>query len=140
MSGAPLRRRWRRPSASSTNVRVPDRVVRRGALRCGTLAAHAHQSAAWPPNASRFAPFDPFREAGAGDLLFTSGLIATFHRATPARCGAFGDARSIVVGDEGAAQNAGNGRSSLCSPATTRRSRRSSVELFELRQIAVHNI
>ena len=50
-------------------------------------------------NASRFAPPDPVREAGARtNNAFEAGLlIATFRCAAPARCGAFVDERCVVA-------------------------------------------
>jgi hypothetical protein len=59
-------------------------------------------------NASRFPPLDPVREAGArtDKSLFNTGvLVATFHRAAPARCGAFAEARRVVAGDGGVMLN-----------------------------------
>jgi hypothetical protein len=55
-------------------------------------------------NASSVPSFDPLREAGArtDNVLVTPACsIATFHRAAPARCGAFADERRIVGGDDG---------------------------------------
>jgi hypothetical protein len=51
-------------------------------------------------NASSVPSFDPLREAGArtDNVLVTPACsIATFHRAAPARCGAFADERRIVA-------------------------------------------
>jgi hypothetical protein len=72
---------------------------------------------------SRFPPIGPVREAGAGDSLLTSGLIATFHRAAPARCGAVADARRIAVATEAAEY----GRETLIHPVPRRQCRGAAV-------------
>jgi len=68
--------RRRRPRASSPTLRVPGRVVRRRRCDFGS---------AWRPRS-----------------LFRTGVpIATFHRPTPAACGAFVGERRVADGDEG---------------------------------------
>jgi hypothetical protein len=51
--------------------------------------------------------------------LHTGLLIATFHRATPVRCGAFVDERCVVAGDERQTRNANTKRSSIPAGSAT---------------------
>jgi hypothetical protein len=66
------------------------------------VLAYARQSVEWPP------PVPAVRSGSRGwtrrvdeRALDTCALIATFRCAAPGRCGAFGDERRVVGGDEG---------------------------------------
>jgi hypothetical protein len=65
------------------------RSTKADAKRSSSPAGSATSSTATKLDLERIAP------------LHASALIATFHRDAPARCGAFGDERRVVVGEKG---------------------------------------
>ena len=101
-----------RQSRSSTSVRVPDRVGRRGRCGVGTPAgptaarfcaaclvfAHALRRTSGRPQVAVPAVRSGSRGARADSACRNGVLIATFRCDTPVRC-AFVDARRIVAGD-----------------------------------------